>query len=56
MPENRAVLYLADGRSMAEIPSESIALVITSPPYWHIKRLWHFGVNWPQPIAAQPYR
>ncbi|MDW8016165.1 MAG: DNA methyltransferase [Bacteroidia bacterium] len=37
MSENRAVLYLADSRSMAEIPSESIALVITSPPYWHIK-------------------
>jgi DNA modification methylase len=30
-------IYLADSRNMAEVPSESVALVVTSPPYWHIK-------------------
>jgi len=32
-----AQVYIADSRNMAEIPSESVALVVTSPPYWHIK-------------------
>lgn len=32
-----AKVYLADSRNMAETPSESVALVVTSPPYWHIK-------------------
>ena len=32
-----AVLYLADSRNMAELPDQSIHLVVTSPPYWHIK-------------------
>jgi len=34
-PQGR--IYLADSRNMAEVPDESIALVVTSPPYWHIK-------------------
>jgi ubiquinone/menaquinone biosynthesis C-methylase UbiE len=33
----QAWVYLADSRTMAETPSESIALGVTSPPYWHIK-------------------
>ncbi len=33
----QAWVYIADSRTMAETPSESIALVVTSPPYWHIK-------------------
>jgi ubiquinone/menaquinone biosynthesis C-methylase UbiE len=33
----QAWVYLADSRTMAETPSETIALVVTSPPYWHIK-------------------
>ncbi|MCS6923677.1 MAG: site-specific DNA-methyltransferase [Fimbriimonadales bacterium] len=32
-----ATLYVADSRSMHEVASGSIALVVTSPPYWHIK-------------------
>lgn len=31
-----AILF-ADSRNMVELPDESIHLVITSPPYWHIK-------------------
>ena len=33
----QATLYLADSRSMHELGDESIDLVVTSPPYWHIK-------------------
>ncbi|MDW8107509.1 MAG: site-specific DNA-methyltransferase [Armatimonadota bacterium] len=36
-----AVVYLADSRAMPEVADESIALVVTSPPYWHIK---NYGV------------
>ena len=32
-----ARLYLADARSMQELENESVQLIITSPPYWHIK-------------------
>lgn len=30
-------LYIADARNMAEIPDQDIHLIVTSPPYWHIK-------------------
>lgn len=30
-------VYFADSRNMAEITDESVHLVVTSPPYWHIK-------------------
>jgi len=33
----QATLYIADSRSMHEVADESVALVVTSPPYWHIK-------------------
>jgi DNA modification methylase len=33
----KARLYLADARSMQELEDESVQLIITSPPYWHIK-------------------
>jgi len=33
----QATVYIADSRSMHETPDESVALVVTSPPYWHIK-------------------
>ncbi len=33
----KATLYLADARSLKELDNESIDLVVTSPPYWHIK-------------------
>jgi DNA modification methylase len=29
--------YFKDARSMAEVGDESIALVVTSPPYWNVK-------------------
>jgi DNA modification methylase/endonuclease YncB( thermonuclease family) len=32
-----AILYFADSRNMAELADESVHLVVTSPPYWHIK-------------------
>jgi DNA modification methylase len=34
---NRAKIYLGDSRAMTEIEDASIDLVVTSPPYWHIK-------------------
>ncbi len=33
----RARLYVGDSRSMEELSDDSIDLVVTSPPYWHIK-------------------
>jgi len=33
----KAKLYLADARSMQELENESVQLIVTSPPYWHIK-------------------
>lgn len=30
-------LYFADSRNMAELTEGSVHLVVTSPPYWHIK-------------------
>jgi DNA modification methylase len=35
MPQ--AVVYLADSRAMPEVATESVGLVVTSPPYWHLK-------------------
>ncbi len=32
-----AKIYQADSRSMAELRDESIDLIVTSPPYWHLK-------------------
>jgi DNA modification methylase len=31
-------LYNGDCRSMAEIPDESIQCVVTSPPYWGLRK------------------
>lgn len=35
--ENKGLIIFGDSRSMAEIGNEEIDLVVTSPPYWHIK-------------------
>jgi modification methylase len=32
-----AVIYQADSRSMPEVPSGSVPLIVTSPPYWQVK-------------------
>lgn len=34
---NWATIYLGDSRTMTEVEDASINLVVTSPPYWHIK-------------------
>jgi DNA modification methylase len=34
---SEALVYIADSRVMAEVADESVHLVVTSPPYWHIK-------------------
>jgi DNA modification methylase len=34
---NWAKIYLGDSRAMTEVDDASIDLVVTSPPYWHIK-------------------
>ncbi len=41
-----ATLYIADSRSMHEVADESVGLIVTSPPYWHLK---DYGV--PQQIG-----
>jgi DNA modification methylase len=33
----RATIYLGDSRAMTAVAAASIDLVVTSPPYWHIK-------------------
>jgi DNA modification methylase len=33
----RATIYIADSRNMAEVADESVHLIVTSPPYWHLK-------------------
>lgn len=38
----RGVVYIGDSRTMPEINDETIDLIITSPPYWHIK---DYGVD-----------
>jgi DNA modification methylase len=35
--EFSARIIIGDSRSMAEVAPESVDLVVTSPPYWHIK-------------------
>lgn len=35
--ENKALIIFGDSRSMLEIEDGQIDLVVTSPPYWHIK-------------------
>jgi DNA modification methylase len=35
--DNRAKIIIGDSRAMTEVEDASIDLVVTSPPYWHIK-------------------
>ncbi len=39
---NRAKIIIGDSRKMIEVEDNSIDLVVTSPPYWHIK---DYGVS-----------
>ncbi len=32
-----AKIIIGDSRNMAEVADGSVSLVVTSPPYWHIK-------------------
>ena len=34
---NWAKIFIADSRKMIELEDESVHLIVTSPPYWHIK-------------------
>jgi DNA modification methylase len=38
-------LIIADSTSMPEIKSESIHLVVTSPPYWNLKKYGEEGLG-----------
>jgi site-specific DNA-methyltransferase (cytosine-N4-specific) len=33
-PDGRARLFQADGRDLGQIPSASVGVILTSPPYW----------------------
>jgi DNA modification methylase len=35
--ENKAKIIIGDSRKMIEIDDNTVDLVVTSPPYWHIK-------------------
>jgi len=35
--DDHVELYLGDARSMTEVESDSVSLIVTSPPYWDIK-------------------
>jgi DNA modification methylase len=35
--DNRAKIIIGDSREMAEVAAGAVDLVVTSPPYWHIK-------------------
>ncbi len=39
---SKGTIFIADSRNMAEVKDESIHLIVTSPPYWHIK---DYGVD-----------
>lgn len=39
---NKAKIIIGDSRSMEEIKDEEVDLVVTSPPYWHIK---NYGIT-----------
>jgi hypothetical protein len=36
-------LFLGDARKMSGVESESVHLVVTSPPYWTLKEYRHSG-------------
>ena len=35
--ETKAKIIIGDSRQMKEVKNEEIDLIVTSPPYWHIK-------------------
>jgi len=35
--KNFAKIIIGDSRKIVEVEDESVDLIITSPPYWHIK-------------------
>jgi len=37
MPHTLHRVIIGDARDMSEVPDDSVHLIITSPPYWHIK-------------------
>ncbi|RKZ25457.1 site-specific DNA-methyltransferase, partial [bacterium] len=39
---NQAKIIIGDCRKMIEVKHDSLQLIVTSPPYWHIK---DYGVN-----------
>jgi len=34
---NKAKIIIGDSRRMIEVNDDAIDLIVTSPPYWHIK-------------------
>jgi DNA modification methylase len=48
-------LIIADSKSMSEIKSESIHFVVTSPPYWNLKKYGEEGLGPNQAYAKYLY-
>jgi DNA modification methylase len=44
------IVYFKSSEDLAEVPTESVALTVTSPPYWNLKDYGH-----PDQIGQQPY-
>jgi modification methylase len=53
--KTKNVLIIADSTSMPEIKSESIHLVVTSPPYWNLKKYGEEGLGPNQAYAKYLY-
>ena len=47
------ILIIGDSSSMPEIDSESIHLVVTSPPYWNLKKYGEEGLGPNQAIRIE---
>ena len=43
--KDEQILIIGDSSSMPEIDSESIHLVVTSPPYWNLKKYGEEGLG-----------
>ena len=50
--DNWAKIIIGDSRAMLEVADAAVDLVVTSPPYWHIKDYGTPGQHIGRPVAA----
>jgi DNA modification methylase len=52
-----AKIIIGDSRKMVEIEDENVGLIVTSPPYWHIKDYGKVGqIGYGQTLHEIKYR